>query len=83
MNIHLHLPFNGLKTFNISLAGERKQQKLAKEITKENMTGEMVPFSFTEEGGKGTGFTETPFVLVSDITKAVTDTLTKHYTYRS
>ena len=60
--------------FHVSLASERR---LAKEAVGENITAEMVPFTFTAQGG-GEEIREAPFVYVQNLIARVADTLTHH-----
>ena len=62
--------------FNVSLASERKQRQLAKELVGENLSAEMVPFTFSTDDG--VEFRETPFVFVPNIMARVADKLVLH-----
>ena len=62
--------------FNVSLASERKQRKLAKELIGENLSAEMAPFMFSSDNG--VEFRETPFVFVPNIIARVVDKLVLH-----
>ena len=45
-------PFRWLKVFHVSLESERRQQTLAKEAVGDNITAEMVPFTFPADGAE-------------------------------
>ena len=63
-----------LKTFNVSLASERRQRALASAEVGENLAHEMVPFSFSKEGG-GVWIKDVPFVYVPNLIAKVNDRL--------
>ena len=63
--------------FHVSLASEKRQRALAKEAIGDNITAEMVPFTFPADGG-GDEIREAPFVYVPNLIARVADTLTHH-----
>lgn len=63
--------------FHISLASERKQRALAKESIGDNITAELVPFSFPAEGRR-VEIKEAPFVYVPNLIARVSDSLNQH-----
>ena len=64
-----------LKTFNITLASERKQRALASAEVGDNLACEMVPFNFPKDGGGGERMCEAPFVFVPNLIRKVSDRL--------
>ena len=68
--------FRWLKVFHVSLASERRQRTLANEAVGENITAEMVPFTFSAEATEE--IREAPFVYVPNLIARVADTLTHH-----
>jgi hypothetical protein len=60
----------------VSLASERKQRVLAKNITGDNYEVESVPFSFTVDGVEVVK--EAPFVYTRNLIRQVSDVVTNH-----
>ena len=92
MHVHVHcymlhclsitlLFFSWLKEFSISIASERKQRKLAKEILGTNLQMERCPFTFTSENGKGEEIREAPFVFTPNLVQRVADLLANNDRY--
>ena len=69
-----------LKTFNVSMASERKQRKLAKEVLGENLTVEKVAFTFPVDGG-GTEVKEAPMAYAPNLICKVADLIEYHTRY--
>ena len=59
------------------MASERRQRALAREVTGENLSAEMVPFTFPGERGQAE-IKESPFVFVSNLIARVADNITAH-----
>ena len=73
---HQHSHSRWLKAFNISLASERKQRVLAKDLVGENYKVESVPFSFTIDSREV--IQEAPFVYVPNLIQKLADVDTSH-----
>ena len=69
-----------LKEFQISLASERSQRQLAREIIGDNLQAEKAPFSFTKDGG-GEEIREIPFVFVPNLIRKVADVVAHNERY--
>ena len=68
----MHVHCRWLKTFNVSLASERKQRKLAETALGDtSLLQEMVPFTFSKGGVEE--IREAPFVYMRNIIAAVSD----------
>jgi len=65
-----------LKTFNVSLASERKKRVLAKNITGDNYEVESVPFTFTVDNAEV--IKEAPFVYVQNLIRKLSDVVASH-----
>lgn len=72
--------YRWLKTFNISLASERRQRIMATTEAGDNLCHEMVPFVFPREGG-GESFREAPFVYVQNLIAKISDRLSAQKRY--
>ncbi len=73
-NYHLHY-YRWLKVFNVSLASERKQRILAKDLVGDNFKVESVPFSFNVDGRV---IKEAPFVYVPNLIRKISDVVASH-----
>jgi hypothetical protein len=77
INMTIFIPFcRWLKVFHVSLASEQKQRSLAKATRGDNLSAEMVPFSFPSSGG--TEIRDAPFVFVPNLIARVADSVTSH-----
>ena len=66
-----------MKLFNVSIASERRQRALAGEVAGENISAEMVPFTFSADRGRAE-IREAPFVFVQHLIATVADNITAH-----
>ena len=71
------MTFRWFKSFNVSLASERKQRSLANEIVGENLRSERAPFSCDKKDE----FQEVPFVYRPNLIAAIADTVDQHERY--
>ena len=78
--MYMGVHYRWLKTFNISLASERQQRKLATAEGGTNLVCEMVPFTFHDEGD-GENFCKAPFAFVPNLRGRLSDRLTVHLGY--
>ena len=69
-----------LKSLNISMASERQQRKLAKEVVGGNIRAELAPFTFTIEKRRDE-VREVPFVYRPNLMGAIGDLFAKHERY--
>ncbi len=68
------------KSFNVSIASERQQRKIAKEIVGENLIAERGAFSFCEQN-KDEVVREVPFVYCPNLIAAIAEIVDKHDRY--
>jgi len=81
INIITYYILRWFKSLNVSIASERQQRKLAKELVGSNITAERAPFTFSSEKNKEE-IREVPFVYRPNLIRAIADLVDKHERYQ-
>ena len=73
--------YRWFKSFNIVIASERQQRKLAKDIIAEDLVAERGAFTFSLERGREE-IREIPFVYRPNLIAAIADLVARHDRYK-